>query len=155
MTTFFSKPYPVPIHYREKVGKEINKMIKLGIIKPSKSNYINSRLIVKKTEKPFMSSLDLTSNEGQIGLSEKCKQYNASRILNRVMEFIITIYLFITNQKGIRSLLDLVKCYARLVNDYAKLTITCLKLIRKHVRFKREEYNSLASHSLREKSIFG
>ena len=52
------------------------------------------------------------------------------------MEFIITIYLFITNLKGIRSLLDLVKCYTRLVNDYAKLTITWLKLIRKHVRFK-------------------
>ena len=45
--------------------------------------------------------------------------------------------------------------YTRLVNDYAKLTITWLKLIRKHVRFKREEYNSLASHSLREKNIFG
>ena len=47
-TPFFSKSYPVPIHYREKVEKGINKMIKLGIIKPSKSNYINSRLIVKK-----------------------------------------------------------------------------------------------------------
>ena len=46
--TFFSKPYPVPIHYREKVEKEINKMIKLGIIKPPKNNSINSRLIVKK-----------------------------------------------------------------------------------------------------------
>ena len=102
-----------------------------------------------------MSSLDLRSYEGQIGLSEKSKQYNASRILNRVMEFIIAIYLFVTNQKGIRSLLDLVKCYTRLVNDYAKLTITCLKLIRKHVRFKWEEYNSLASHSLRDKNIFG
>ena len=88
-----------------------------------------------------MSNLDLTSNEGKIGLSEKSKQYNASRILNRVMEFIITIYLFITNLKGIRSLLDLVKCYTRLVNDYVKLTITWLKLIRKHVRFKWEEYN--------------
>ena len=128
-------------------------MIKLGIIKPSKSNYINSRLIVKKLKKPFMSSLDLTSNEGQIDLSEKSKQYNASRILNRVMKFIITIYLFIT--KEIRSLLDLMKCFTRLVNDYAKLTITWLKLIRKHVRFKWEEYNSLASHSLREKNIFG
>ena len=25
-TPFFSKPYPVPIHYREKVEKEINKI---------------------------------------------------------------------------------------------------------------------------------
>ena len=93
-TPFFSKPYPVPIHYREKVEKEINKMIKLGIIKPSKSNYIKSRLIVKKTEKPFMSSLDLTSNEGQIGLSEKSKQYNASRILNLMKNLLLQfIYL--------------------------------------------------------------
>ena len=45
--------------------------------------------------------------------------------------------------------------YTRLVNDYTKLTIPWLKLIRKHVRFKREEYNSLTSHSLREKNIFG
>ena len=45
--------------------------------------------------------------------------------------------------------------YTRLVNDYAKLTITWLKLITKHVRFKWEEYSSLASHSLREKNIFG
>ena len=29
--------------------------------------------------------------------------------------------------------------YTRLVNDYVKLTITWLKLIRKYVRFKREE----------------
>ena len=45
--------------------------------------------------------------------------------------------------------------YTRLVSDCAKLTITWLKLIRKHVRFKREEYNSLESHSTREKNIFG
>ena len=70
------------------------------------------------------------------------------------MEFIITIYLFITNLKGIRSLLDFVKCYTRLVNDFAKLTINWLKLIRKHVRFKWQEYNSQVSHSLREKTIF-
>ena len=54
-TTFFSKPYQVP--YQEKVEKEINKMIKLGIIKPSKSNNIKSMLIVSKIKKPFMSSL--------------------------------------------------------------------------------------------------
>ena len=45
--------------------------------------------------------------------------------------------------------------YTRLVNDYTKLTITWLKLIRKHGRFKWEKYSSLASHSLREKNIFG
>ena len=37
-TPFFSKPYPVPIHYRDKVEKEINKILKLGIIRPSQSN---------------------------------------------------------------------------------------------------------------------
>ena len=49
-TTLFSKPYTVPIHYTEKVEKEINKMLKLGIIRPYQSNYINSRLIVPKTK---------------------------------------------------------------------------------------------------------
>ena len=38
---FFSKPYTVPFHYRDKVEKEINKMLKLGIIRPSQSNYIS------------------------------------------------------------------------------------------------------------------
>ena len=44
----FSKPYPVPIHYREKVEKEINKMLKLGIIRPAQSNYISPMLVVPK-----------------------------------------------------------------------------------------------------------
>ena len=34
-TPLFSLPYPVPIHYRDKVEKEINKMLKLGIIRHS------------------------------------------------------------------------------------------------------------------------
>ena len=105
-------------------------MVKLGIIKPSKSNYLNSMLIVKKTKKPFMSSLDSKSNYWQIGLAEKSKQYNAFIIVNRVMESNMT------NLKGIKSLLDFVRFYTRLVNNYAILTITWLKLIRKHVRFK-------------------
>ena len=127
-TRFFSKLNLVPIHNKEKVKKERNKTKKLGIIKPYKSNYV--------------SSLDLTSNYCHIGLSETMKQYNAFRILNRVMEFMITIYLLITNLKGIRSLLDFMKCYTGLVNDYIKLIITWLELIRKHVRFKWQEYNS-------------
>ena len=131
--TFSSKLYPVPIHYKEKVEKEINKMVKLGIIKPSKSNYLNSMLIVKKTKKPFMSSLDSKSNYWQIGLAEKSKQYNAFIIVNRVMESNMT------NLKGIKSLLDFVRFYTRLVNNYAILTITWLKLIRKHVRFEWQD----------------
>ena len=47
-TPFFSKPYPVPIHYRDKVEKEINKVLKLGIIRPSHSNYISPMLVVPK-----------------------------------------------------------------------------------------------------------
>ena len=82
-------------------------------------------LVVPKTKKPFMSDLDLTSSYWQIGLSEKSKQYNAFIILNCVMEFNVT------NLKGIRSFLDFVNFYARLVKNYAKLTITWLKLIRK------------------------
>ena len=47
-TLFFSNPYPVPIHYRDEVEKEIKKMLKLGIIRPSQSNYISPMLVVPK-----------------------------------------------------------------------------------------------------------
>ena len=126
-TPFFSKPYPVPIHSRERVEKEINKMLELGIIRPSQSNYISPMLVVPKkkddvrlvldarklneklmddyesppsvdeillrcTKKPFMSSLDLTSNYWQIGLSEESRQYTAFMILNRVFEFNVSAF---------------------------------------------------------------
>ena len=99
-------------------------------------------ILLRCTEKPFMSSLDLTSSYWQIGLSQESKQYTAFMILNRGMEFNVT------NLKGVKSLLDFVNFDTRFVNNYAKLRITRLKLIRKHVRFKWQKYNSLASHSV-------
>ena len=105
-------------------------MLKLGIIRPYQSNYIKSMLIVSKTKKPFVR---FRFNEQLLGnrfIKKKSKQYNAFIILNRVMEFNVT------NLKGIRSFLDFINFYARFVNNYAKSSITWLKLIRKHVRFK-------------------
>ena len=57
-TLFFSKPCPAPIHYREKVEKEINKMLKLGIIRPSQSNYISPMLVVPKKNGDIRLCLD-------------------------------------------------------------------------------------------------
>ena len=59
----------------------------------------------------------IDGNYCQIGLLEKMKLYNAFRILNRVMEFISTVYLLITNLKRSRALLDFVKCYKRLLSS--------------------------------------
>ena len=102
-------------------------MLKLGIIRPSQSNYISPMLVVPKkngdvrlcldgrklneklmddyespptveeillrcTQKPFMSSLDLTSSYWQIGLSEESKQYTAFMILNCVLEFNVSAF---------------------------------------------------------------
>ena len=60
-------------------------------------------------------------------------------ILNRVIEFNVI------NLKGVQLFSDFVNVYFRFVNNSAELTITWLKLIRKHVRLKWQEYNSLAS----------
>ena len=92
----------------------------------------------------------LKSSYWQIGLSEKSKLYFAFVILYRVMKFNVT------NLKGITWFLDFGNFYARLVKNYVKVTITWLKLIKKHVRFKwQKKYNSLVSHLLREKTILG
>ena len=56
--TIFSKPYPVPIHYRERVEKDINKMLELGIIRPSQSNYISPMLVVPKKKDDIRLVLD-------------------------------------------------------------------------------------------------
>ena len=57
-TPFFSKPYTVPIHYRDKVEKEINKLLKLDIIRPSQSNYISPMLVVPKKKDDIRLVLD-------------------------------------------------------------------------------------------------
>ena len=57
-TLFFSKPYPVPIHYREIVEKQINKMLMLGIIRPSQTNYIKPMVVVPKKNDDIRLYLD-------------------------------------------------------------------------------------------------
>ena len=57
-TSFLSKPYPVPIHHSDKVEKERNKMLKLGIIRSSQSNYISPMLVVPKKNGDIRLCLD-------------------------------------------------------------------------------------------------
>ena len=55
---YYSKPNPVPINYRDKVEAEINKWLELGIIRRSKSPYINSLVIVIKKDASVRPYLD-------------------------------------------------------------------------------------------------
>ena len=75
-TTIWSKHYQVPSHYKEKEKKERNKMMILGIIKPSKNNYTKSMLPVIKTKNPLILILGLTSQDWKSSLLHKNIQYN-------------------------------------------------------------------------------
>ena len=49
--TFVGRSYPIPMAYREKVEKEIQRMLNMGIIKRSDSNYINPIVpVIKKAQ---------------------------------------------------------------------------------------------------------
>ena len=57
-TPFFVKPYPIPLKYQEKVSEEIQIMLKNGIIRKSKSNFINPVVIVAKSDGSIRLCLD-------------------------------------------------------------------------------------------------
>ena len=52
------KPYPISMHQLDKVKIEIKKMLKLGIISRSKSQYINPCVVVPKKDGSFRLFLD-------------------------------------------------------------------------------------------------
>lgn len=52
------KPYPVPIHYQDKVNKEIEELEKLGIIQRSESNYSSPMVIIRKKIESIMICID-------------------------------------------------------------------------------------------------
>lgn len=62
-TPFFIRPYPIPLKYEQKVDMEIEKMLNLGLIRRSNSNYINPVLIVVK-------------KDGSIRICLDCRQIN-------------------------------------------------------------------------------
>ena len=55
---FFVKPYPIPLKYQDKVEQEIQTMLKNGIIRKSKSNFINPVVIVAKKDGSIRLCLD-------------------------------------------------------------------------------------------------
>ena len=79
-----AKPYPIPINYRDKVKAELNKWLELGIIRRSKSPYINPLVIVIKKDRSVRPCLDarklneklIEDHEAPTGIEEvfsKCK----------------------------------------------------------------------------------
>ncbi|XP_023248187.1 uncharacterized protein LOC111643991 [Copidosoma floridanum] len=55
---FFTRPYPVPLNYREQVQNEIDKMLKLNVIRRSFSPYINPIRVVIKKDKTVRLCID-------------------------------------------------------------------------------------------------
>ena len=62
---FYMKPYPISMHQIEKVKLEIQRMLKLGIIRKSKSSYISPSVVVPKKNGDVRLCLDAR------GLNEK------------------------------------------------------------------------------------
>ena len=84
---FYSKPYPIPINYRDKVKVEIEKWQELGIIRRSTSPYINPLVVVIKKDGTIRLCLDarklneklVSDYESPPGVEEiflKCKNVN-------------------------------------------------------------------------------
>lgn len=55
---FFSKQYPIPMKYREKVDVEIERLLSFGIIRKSNTPYINPVVIVDKKDGSIRICLD-------------------------------------------------------------------------------------------------
>lgn len=62
------RPYPVPLHYREQVKKEIQEMLRQGIIEEFTSDYCASIIVIKKKD----NSLRL------------CVDYRRLNVINRI-----------------------------------------------------------------------
>ena len=118
-TPFRVAPYPVPIKYQNEVRCEIEKMLKLGIIRPVcavikkdgsvrlclDARKLNERL-VNDNEAPVgieevlqkcrsirvMSTIDLRSSYWQIPLREESKKYTAFSVFGKCYEFNVAAY---------------------------------------------------------------
>lgn len=55
---FIRKSYPIPFSLREKVDKEINRMLSLGVIKRKSTSYISPILVVRKRDDTVRLCLD-------------------------------------------------------------------------------------------------
>jgi hypothetical protein len=45
---FVHKSYPIPMHYQERVGNEVQRMLEQGIIERSNSNFLNPVVVLRK-----------------------------------------------------------------------------------------------------------
>lgn len=52
------RPYPVPLHYRETLEKEITELLRLGLIKNINSNYCWPMVLIKKKDASLRLCID-------------------------------------------------------------------------------------------------
>ena len=57
--SYLSKPYPIPIKYRDKVQAEINKWLELGIVSCLKTPYISPLEFVIKKDRSVLPCIDV------------------------------------------------------------------------------------------------
>lgn len=105
------KPYPIPFHKKEQVRAEINKMLKEGIIRESKSHYLNPIVVVKKSN-------------GKIRLCLDARKLNLKLYADHEQSESIDEILRYCNGKRIFSTLDLTKSFhqVKLSPDSCKYT---------------------------------
>ena len=114
---FFSKPYPIPINYREKVKQEIDRWIKLGIIRRSTSPYINPLVVVIKKDKSVRLCLDarklneklIDDYESPPGVEELILRFKDVKFMcdNKIYEFNVVPFSIKTSSAALIRGLDL------------------------------------------------
>lgn len=84
-----TKPYPIPMKYREKVRDEVKRMMEHGIIRRSRSPYINPVVIVIKKDGSVRICLDarelnkklIDDHESPQGIAEVFQKCNSVKIM--------------------------------------------------------------------------
>ncbi|BFZ24546.1 hypothetical protein BsWGS_27585 [Bradybaena similaris] len=53
-----SRPYPIPLHFRDQVEKEIKEMLNMGIIEESDSEYLSPMIVLRKKDNTLRLCID-------------------------------------------------------------------------------------------------
>ncbi|XP_068241429.1 uncharacterized protein [Palaemon carinicauda] len=118
------KMYPVPAHLKEEVCKEVDKLLKLGIIEESKSDYCNPIVMIKKPDNTFRLALDFRALNSVTKFdSEPMPSIDEDLFKFRNMSFITE--------------LDITKAYHQVMLDPNARPLTAFPTYRGLMQYKR------------------